>query len=258
MIVLPAAFGCLGAVFVSIPPIIAWTYAAIRVDMPLADAELATMDMALRFDWQAFIAFVDASPWLSRILGDAYSSFYFQLLFLPVLLVIFRREQRAFAMLFAYYLLCAISSVISVWYPALGAYVAYAVSGDELANINAKFGYFFLNEFYAVRSDPSFTLRLDKSAGILTFPSVHVGVAVLCAWAAWEVKWLRYPFALINIAMTASAISHGSHYFIDVIGGIGVAGLCISITAMLFYRRTGELGAATRAPRLGRPSPASA
>lgn len=257
MIIVPAAFACLAIVFISIPPIIAWTYAAIRMDMPLADAELAAMDLALQFDWKAFISLVDASPKISGLLGDAYSSFYFQLLFLPVLLVVFGRNQRAYAMLFAYYLLCAISSFISLWYPALGAYVTYAVSSDELASINAKFGYFFLDEFHAVRSDPSFLLRIDESAGILTFPSVHVGVAVICAWAAWEAKWLRYPFLLINIAMAASAISHGSHYLIDVIGGIGVAGLSISVSAMLFYHRKAEQIVANRGTQFGLHSHAS-
>lgn len=254
MIVLPAAFACLAATFASIPPILIWTYAAMRLDMPLADAPLVAMDAALGFDWYRFIAFVDSSPLLARLLGEAYSSFYFQLLFLPVLLALFRREQRAYAMVFAYYLLCALSSIVSIWYPALGTYVVYDVAAADLANINAKFGFFFLEQFHAVREAGSFTLRLDQSAGILTFPSVHAGVAMLCAWAAWDVKWLRYPFALLNVAMAISAISHANHYLIDVIAGIALAGFCASIATLLFYRRTAENSVAAT---LAQPSPAA-
>lgn len=182
MIILPAAFGCLAAVFASSLPILLWTYAAINLNLPLADSQLVRMDAALGFDWPSFIALVDASPMLAWLLAEAYSSFHLQLLFLPILLVIFRHAQRAYAMIFAYYVLCIISSVISIWYPALGTYVVYGVAAESLSNINAKFGYFFLEEFHAVREAGPFVMRLDESAGILTFPSVHAGVAVLCAW----------------------------------------------------------------------------
>lgn len=158
-------------------------------------------------------------------------------------------------MIFAYYILCAISSVISIWYPALGTCVVYGIEAESLSNINAKFGYFFLEQFYAVREAGLFVMRLDESAGILTFPSVHAGVAALCAWAAWDVKWLRAPFGLLNVAMAISAISHGSHYLVDVIAGVAVAGLCVGVATFVFYRRP-QAALSTASSTV--PSPAAA
>jgi membrane-associated phospholipid phosphatase len=254
MIVFPTVFGCLIAMFVSSVPILTWTYGAMNLNLPLADVELVGMDEALGFDWRAFIGFVDSRPMLARLLADAYSSFFVQLLFLPILLALFRREQRAFAMIFAYYLLCAVSALVSIWYPALGTYVVYGVEADSLANINTKFGYFFLEQFHAIREAGPFVLRLDESAGIVTFPSVHAGVAALCAWAAWDVKWLRYPFALLNVAMAASAISHANHYLADVIAGVAIAGLCASVATLVFYRKA---EAQVRVAVVTQPSPAA-
>lgn len=254
MVILPAAFGCLAAVFASSLPVLLWTYAAINLNLPLADPQLIRMDAALGFNWYSFIGYVDASPTLAWLLAEAYSSFHLQLLFLPILLVVLGREQRAYAMIFAYYVLCVISSVISIWYPALGTYVMYGVEAETLSNINAKFGYFFLEQFHAVREAGPFVLRLDESAGILTFPSVHAGVAALCAWAAWDVKWLRIPFGLLNVAMAVSAVSHANHYFVDVIAGVAIAALCASVATLVFYRRADTF---VSAPQTTLPSPAS-
>lgn len=215
-------------------PIGLLTYVAMRLNFPLADEALVRMDMALGFDWQAFISFIHARPILAAALGYSYQSFSFQLLSIPILLVMFGKPVRAYAMITAFGLLCVAASVISVWYPALGTYVVYNVPADSLANINAHFGFAFLDEFHAVRSDPDFVFSLSKMQGILTFPSVHASVAVLCAWAVWGIRSLRYPFLALNVLMGVSAVSHANHYLVDVIAGVGVAGATIAVVAALF------------------------
>ena len=89
-----------------------------------------------------------------------------------------------------------------------------------------------------MRSQTDFVLKLDNVAGLLTFPSVHAGVAALCAWAAWDSRLLRYPFLVLNIGMATAAVSHANHYLIDVVAGLGLAGVTISVTSALFYRPT--------------------
>lgn len=236
MVALPAAFDCAAALFATIPPLLLWTYAAMRINMPLADAELAAMDAALGFDWLAFVAFVDARPTLARVLAWAYSSFAWQLLLLPVLLAVAGRSTRAYAMFFAYVLVCFVSSIVCIWYPSLGAYVTYDLGPGDVSNINAWFGFFFLEQFHAVRAEGPFIFVFNMSAGIVTFPSVHAAGAAVCAWAAWDVRLLRYPVLVLNVAMAASAISHGAHYLVDIVAGIGIAGLCVSVATLVFYR----------------------
>lgn len=210
-----------------IVPVLVSTYLSIRVGMPTADAVLMSWDAALGLSWRGFIAFVDARPLLAEILGLAYLSFSFQLLLIPVVLIATGRPLRAYQMAIAYAVLCYISSVISIWFPALGAYVVYGVEPEQLTSINAYFSFFFLDQFNALRTDPDFIFRMEEVAGILTFPSVHAAVAALCAWAAWDLRFARYPMMVINILMAVAAVSHASHYFVDVLAGGVVAGVSI-------------------------------
>lgn len=233
---LRAALESVGCGFFLTIPVGLATYLAIRLNMPLADDALVRMDAALNFDWHVFIRFVDERPALAESLRLGYSSFSFQLLGLPLLLVMFGREARAYAMVAGYGLICFVSSAISIWYPALGTYSVYGVTQDQLSNINAHFGYAFLQQFHAVRNEAGFVFSLDEVQGILTFPSVHAAVAALCAWAMWDVKLLRYPFAALNVLMAISAISHANHYLADVIAGLAVTALVLFSVHALCHR----------------------
>lgn len=214
-------------------PVLVLSYAAMRASMPLADQALIQVDRAIGFDWPALVAVVDRSPSLSMTLGYGYSSIALQLFFLPMLLAVSGQQPRAYQMGIGYILLCTGAIAISVFFPAQGAYVGYGVDGRSLSNINAHFGYFFLDSFNAVRNDPDFTLAAGNAAGILTFPSVHAAVALLCAWAAWDSRWLRPPFLALNVLMAISALTHGAHYLVDVIAGLAVAAAAIRITLHL-------------------------
>lgn len=210
-------------------PVIVATYLSMRMNMPLVDAQLAALDSGLGFDWTAFVGFVDARPWLATGLDIAYRSFATQLLGLPLLLCFCGRAERAYRMVAGYALICLSASVIAVWFPAIGAYPHFGVTADQLRSINIHFGYFFLDQFEGVRNDPDFVLSIAGAAGILTFPSVHAGAATLCAWAGWEIRAIRYPVLVLNIGMAIGAISHGSHYFVDIPAGILLAIVCIRL-----------------------------
>ena len=212
------------------------SYLAISLGYPLADGRLADIDRWLGFDGAAFIRTVDTMPLLSTILMYAYASFGVQLTFLPILLILLGHSRRAFGLVLAYALTCYASSLISVFFPAVGANVTYGIAATDLSSINAQFGFAFLNEFHAVRDLPVFTLSLATAQGILTFPSVHTAVAVLCAAFAFGSRWLRYPFLFLNLAMATSTLTHGGHYLIDVIAGCGVAGLAYFAVSLLAQR----------------------
>ena len=238
-------------------PITVATYAAIGVNMPLADQQLAAWDRSLGFDWAGFIYAVDSHPALSKLLQQSYGSFSKQSLFLLLFLGYQRKAARAYAFSFAFLLLCLISSLVSLYFPALGTYVTYGITQENLSNINATYGFVFIEQFHSVRDQAVFTLDFDKLAGILTFPSVHAGLAVLCVWAAWGSKWLRYPFLILNIAMASSAVSHANHYLVDVIAGFGAAALAIAVSTSIFYRLENGYSPVLSAWRKFAPTPSA-
>jgi membrane-associated phospholipid phosphatase len=210
------------------------SYLAISLNAPLADDSLVAMDRAMGFNGAAFIRLIDGMPQLSWALMRAYTSFAMQLLLLPMLLILFGKPSRAFALVLAYAAVGYISSVISIWFPALGSHVVYGIDPASLSSINPHFGYAFLAQFNAVREQSEFFLSLNSTEGILTFPSVHAAVAYLCAASAFSIPLLRYPFLGLNVLMGMATVSHSNHYLIDVLAGVGFAALslyCISALA---------------------------
>ena len=231
-------------------PCLVVSYASMRFNMPLADTMLISMDQAIGFDWPAFVRFVDQSALAARVLDFAYESLMKQMVFLPILLCIFHHQARAYQYMLSYIMLGLVASVISIPFPSVGAYVGYGLDGASLSNVNAHFGYFFLDSFTAVREQERFVLAVNNAAGIITFPSGHAGFAILCIWAAWPSRWLRFPVLTLNALMIISAITHGAHYLVDVIAGVGAASVAIWLATRQFPVR-----AAFRS--FGRMSPAA-
>jgi hypothetical protein len=204
-------------------PVLVITFAAMRLNMPLADDGLIAADRWLGFDWPSFVRLVDGYPMAAWLLALGYASFSFQLLFVPALLCVFGMPARAYQFVLGYFVLCVLASIISIWFPSVGAYQAFGVEPGSMRHIDARYGHLFLDAFHGVRNEAHFYLTIGKTYGILTFPSVHVGVAVLCTWAAWPSRILRYPFLAVNILMAIGAITHGAHYLVDIIAGAAVA-----------------------------------
>lgn len=60
-------------------------------------------------------------------------------------------------------------------------------------------------------------------------PSSHAASGLLLAWAIAPVRWLRMPLVALNVAMIFATVTIGSHYFIDVIGGVLLAAVAILV-----------------------------
>ena len=227
-IVEPAIIGTLLSIAILIS-----TYLAMLPSMPLADEKLAQIDAMFGFHWWTFVHFVDGLPWLAAFLSFAYQSFTIQLFMLPILLGSIGQAKRAYWMMSSYALIGLCAAIVAVWFPAVGAFPHNQIGPENLENINIFYGYFFLEQFHGVRDNPNFVFDINDAAGIITFPSVHAAVAALCAWAAWNVRPVRYPVMLLNVGMAVSAVSHGSHYLVDALAGVPLAFVCIALASAL-------------------------
>ncbi|MBB4194237.1 membrane-associated phospholipid phosphatase [Rhizobium aethiopicum] len=230
---------CTGIGLLLTSPLVVSTYVAFALNRPLQDQQLLQLDRLLGVDWLSLIAFLDANPLLAKSMTFAYQTFHHQLLFLPVVLSLCGHRARAYQVVGTYGLICVIASFITIWYPALGTYTDFAVNPGDLKNINGMLGLEYVPQILAVRDDPHFVLQLEHASGIISFPSVHAAVAVLCCWGAWTIRWTRFPMIFLNTLMLLSAITEGGHYIVDLIAGIGVAGF--SIASVLYISRTGSV-----------------
>ena len=68
-----------------------------------------------------------------------------------------------------------------------------------------------------------------QTVGVISFPSFHVIWAILCAAALWDYRLFRIPIALLSAMIMASTLTTGWHYFSDVLGGIAVAVLSVTV-----------------------------
>lgn len=199
------------------------TYAAMRYNLPLMDGWLDKADRAIGFDGLAFVQRIDGNAPLSILLGYAYSSFSLQLVLLPALLCGLGYCTRGYCTVVAFIVIGVVSAVLSAFFPAIGAFAYHQMNVGSLQNINDMFGYHFLPSFHAVREDPTYTLSLMSASGIVTFPSVHAAAAVLCGWAGFAVRGLRWPILVLNVGMWLSTLTHGAHYLVDVLAGTVIA-----------------------------------
>lgn len=218
------------------------SYAGMRFNMPLADGILSGMDRYLGLSSIAAIETVNRYPKVNLVLAWSYASFLYQILLMPVLLCAFVSAKRAHQFMLAYVLLCTISIIASIPFPSLGAVIGQGFDPATFAYVNEESSRGFIASFTQVREAPHFSLSLDIASGILTFPSLHAGMAVLCAWAIWPSRWLRWPFAGLNGLMLVSTVTCGAHYFVDIFAGVAIAILAASVASS---HRLGFRGTAT-------------
>jgi len=211
-------------------PVIVLTYVAMRLNFPLADGLLIRMDEALGLDWPAFIHLIDRSPLVADALFYFYMAFGPQLILLPALLCAVGLPLRAYQVTLGWLIIGVTASIVTTAFPSVAAYAGHGITARDLDHINIWLGTGCLESFVAVREQAHFTLGISNASGIVSFPSIHAGAAVLCAWAAWPSRLLRYPILALNILMGLAAIPYGAHYFVDIIAGILVA--LVAIAAM--------------------------
>jgi membrane-associated phospholipid phosphatase len=227
------------------------TYVAAAADFPLRDAQLASLDRALGFDWSAYHNLIGShATWVEGAVL-AYSMIGWPLFGIPVALGIARhyRRMQEFTLAFGFSLI--VTTAITVLVPAVGIYDAHTFTAGGAPFMSEAYLH-HLHDFPMVRAGTLRELDLTKLTGIVTFPSFHAAAAVVYLWALWSVWWMR-PIALVaNGAMILATPYVGGHYFIDVLAGIGVAVAAItmaqSIANYLARPAKQSLGSATDEP----------
>jgi len=223
------------------------SYAGMRFNTPLADQLLTRMDAALGLSAIDAIRLANMFPNMNMLLSWSYTSFIYQIMAAPVLLSLFISPTRAYQFLFAYVILVIASVILSIPFPSRGAVIGQGFNPSHFYLVNEDSSRGFIKSLMEVRSSPSFVLSLQIAKGILTFPSIHAGMAALFIWSAWPSPLLRLPALALNSLMIASAVTCGSHYFVDVIAGCGIA----AVAAWASARRPTAQREQLRRSRLG-------
>jgi membrane-associated phospholipid phosphatase len=213
------------------------TYPAATADFPYRDADLAAIDHLLGLDWRSYLAFVDAHPLLADVLRLAYGSMQPQFALVIAVLTATGRYARQQRYTIALAIALAVALPIFTLMPAVAAYAHFAVAPTDFAHVHPAVPYAHIAHLESLRNGTRTVISMTDLEGIITFPSFHTAAAVMFVWALWPVVWLRFLAVPVNLLLIASTPVQGAHYFIDLIGGVGIALFAILAATALLERR---------------------
>jgi hypothetical protein len=211
---LSSLFCCVQWILIVQAALMPFLIAAGRSPVPLQDSLLAHVDSLMHFSTPAIVRFVRGNPMLVSASHYAYVSAnpMIAIALLSPALAGRKRDSE-------YFVLCGtictlVTAALFTFFPAIGPWVnAGFPPAPDQAQIEGS--------IRLLKISPEFRLGTGISA-VITFPSFHVIIALVCGITLWGFKRLRVITAAITVAICISVITTGWHYLTDVFGGIGV------------------------------------
>jgi small basic protein len=191
------------------------TYLCTTVGYNLSDAMFANWDAALGFHWGAWAKFVYDHPFFLEMQRFSYTSYWWQPILVVLVSAIWKPRERNAEVFTALAVSMIATLAIATFVPAIGPADALGFEPAPAWIIRA------------LQSSPA-AQRLPYQ-GIVSFPSFHMVMAVLFAYACRGMRWV-FPAAVgFNVLMAISIPYGGDHYLVDVLAGAAVAGVSILI-----------------------------
>ena len=189
--------------------------------LPRCDEALATADRALGLNWLDMYHWLTRHPAIEASARAAYNSLGTEMLILLFALELLGHHSQARAFLLWIIVSTIATLGIGALIPAAGAFVYYHLP------VASTIGY--VSQWADLRNGTLRTINPFNNQGLVVFPSFHATLAVLCAYAARPLRILKYPLLALNLLIILSSPFEGGHYFIDIIAGIVLAALTISL-----------------------------
>lgn len=157
-----------------------------------------------------------------------------------MVLMIANQLPRLRRWMLAFGLALIVTSVISVFAPAVAAFVYLDLTPQVYANISSTV-YTHVPTLEGLRAGTFRSIPLDNLEGLFTFPSFHTAGALMFIWALRTVPYVRWPAITLNVALIVATPVDGAHYISSTswvarpwrlqrsLRAIGCAGLCGSM-----------------------------
>jgi hypothetical protein len=197
------------------------TYLCATFKMPLQDARLEAIDLALGFDWLAWRDLVLASPLLHWLLSASYASLMPQIVFSLLFLPSVGLSARCYELVLLSTSTLIVTAWVSALWPALGPFATYG--GEDTI---------YLSHVLALRAGGPWHFDLATMQGIIVAPSYHTVLALLFSFAHRKTGWVGWSVAGLNGIMLLSLPPIGGHYLVDMI-----AGSALTVIAIVAFQR---------------------
>ena len=206
------------------------SYFLASLNMPLVDAAMARFDMALGCDWRALQRFTAERQWLSQVSAFVYHTSGGQIFLSWIVLSLTGQLPRLSVMMTAMAIATGVCLVLSGLFPAVGAYLYYGITPAELGFLKGTgAGVWHMHDFTGLREGSMRAIDLSQLEGIVTFPSFHTVVAILCGWSLLKTRWIGWPYAAYAGFVVFTTLPFGGHHLADALCGAAIAVASIAI-----------------------------
>ncbi len=221
------------------------SYVAAAAALPLQDAAFNNLDLALGLHWRGLLSLMERWPDLHLALRAIYLSMMPQTALVVLLLGFTGRLAWLRVYMLAFVFTALVTIALSALAPAEGVWLHDGIKNADPALLPVSHTSWPV--FLGLRDGSVRALMAMGSEGIITFPSLHAALAVILIAAFWPVKAARWPATTLNTVMLAATPIDGSHYFVDVIAGVGIAVLGLLAARALVARLAAHPAAAKAA-----------
>jgi hypothetical protein len=193
------------------------------------DSILIKADHLLGFDWYDVLVGMASYPLLNEALFRIYNMVLPQMAVLIVVLGCMGHSER----IYRYCLAVAAGALIAIaiWaaMPSLGAKAFYSLPAWVEARLTLSVTPQYGRELMALLNNgPGYITPADLR-GLIAFPSYHGVLAILLIWFARPVRWLFWPYLIVNAIVLISTPIQGGHHLVDVLAAFPVALLSLAL-----------------------------
>jgi len=195
-------------------------YAVTSLAFPVADPWLQGFDRLVGFSPQAIVQWTREHPAINHWSTWVYL-FIVPETMLTILAIAFCNQRILLEQFVCQFMLgTGICAVTGCFFPAAGPAYNHGIEP-------AEWQLPYLDHFLRLRSGEPFLFSWQGTEGLVTFPSFHTAWAIMLilVWRK-QTKWLSVPISIFSVMIILSTLTTASHYIIDIVGGIGLAGVC--------------------------------
>lgn len=220
--------------------------AGLTIRSPLIDNVLIQADESLGLTASSLVIFASHYPYLLSLFRVAYEVSFALIIIVPTALAMMKRSEAAWNYCSLVAICGLVSALISIFYPAVGAFTTQNISSDIIRRLPDGSGLYHITIFSAYRDGIATTISPFDVNGVVTFPSLHAVFALTTASVFMNLRKVRVLVLAWSGIVFGATIVIGGHYYIDLIAGTLTYGLCSM--AMRAGRPTMYVGARTLSP----------
>lgn len=193
------------------------------------DPLLIQLDKAMGFDQASWMSWTANNPWLYQLLEISYASLNYQLILIPLLVILSSRFYHIREFYLLLLLTCLLGFSFYYFFPskAPSSYIHSLYFTAEQYATGIKF-----DEIHRFKS-PS-----TMEGGLIAMPSFHFIWAWLCVFLARDIQPVFYILIALNLLLTLSCILLGWHYLADILGSLIILASSFAIYSKLMRHLT--------------------